>query len=222
MSYWFRKVHIALLLILSYPYASVLVADPISSQSIIHTLMEGNTRYVHSTVVHHEDWCAKRLAQTQGQSPLAVVITCSDSRVPPEIIFDQALGDLFVIRMAGNVVDDFAMGSIEYGVAILEINTILVLGHSNCGAVDSALKGLHFDNHIQEIINAIHPAIASIPHDAPCSLERAIQANVRFVQEKLQYSQPVLAKKLAQGQLHIVGAYYDLSSGKVELLDHEA
>ncbi len=96
---------------------------------------------MNSATVCHEDWSAKRLAQTQGQAPFAVIVTCSDSRVPPEIIFDQALGDLFVIRVAGNVVDDFAIGSIEYGVTVLGADTVLVLGHSNCGAVDGALKG---------------------------------------------------------------------------------
>ena len=197
----------------------VFAADINSMKNSFNKLIDGNKRYVDSTTVCHEDWSAKRLAQAQGQAPFAVIVTCSDSRVPPEIIFDQALGDLFVIRVAGNVVDDFAIGSIEYGVSVLGADTILVLGHSNCGAVEGALKGLKFDNHIQEVLNAIQPAIQVVKGSSGNVLEGAIKANVKHVEDKLKGSKPVLAKLLEQGKLSILGGYYDLSSGKVEFLD---
>ncbi|MBS0647013.1 MAG: hypothetical protein JSR97_10560, partial [Verrucomicrobia bacterium] len=108
----------------------------------LERLKQGNERYVHSTTVCHEDWTAKRAALVDQQKPFAIIVCCSDSRVPPEIIFDQTLSHLFVVRVAGNIVDDFAIGSIEYGVSILGAKFILVLGHANCGAVDAALKGL--------------------------------------------------------------------------------
>jgi carbonic anhydrase len=200
-------------------FKSFLAADLASSKIALKKLVEGNQRYVNSTTVCHDDWSAKRLAQTQGQAPFAVVVTCSDSRVPPEIIFDQSLGDLFVIRVAGNVVDDFAIGSIEYGVTVLGADTLLVLGHSSCGAVDGALKGLKFDNHIQEVLNAIQPAIETVKGASENVLEKAIKANVKHVESTLRRSRPVLAKLLEQGKLSILGAYYDLSSGKVEFLD---
>jgi carbonic anhydrase len=199
--------------------AAVFAADVPSTKSALDRLLEGNQRYVNSATVCHEDWAAKRLAHAQSQAPFAVIVTCSDSRVPPEIIFDQALGDLFVIRVAGNVVDEFAIGSIEYGVSVLGAKLVLVLGHSNCGAVDGALKGLKFDNHIQEVLNAIQPAIVDSKGKSGNALEMAIKANVRHVEGKLKSSQPLLAKLLQAGGLTILGAYYDLSSGKVEFLE---
>jgi len=215
----FTKLTFSLSLVAIVSFASISAADVKSSKTALNKLMEGNQRYVNSTTVCHEDWSAKRLAQAQGQAPFAVIVTCSDSRVPPEIIFDQALGDLFVIRVAGNVVDDFAVGSIEYGVTVLGADTILVLGHSNCGAVEGALKGLKFDNHIQEVLNAIKPAVEAVKGTSGNVLEKAIKANVRHVEDKLKSSKPVLAKLLEQRKLSILGAYYDLPSGKVEFLD---
>lgn len=198
---------------------SIFAVDTMLDKTPLNKLIEGNLRYVNSTTVCHDDWTAKRLAQTKGQEPFAVIVTCSDSRVPPEIIFDQVLGDLFVIRTAGNVVDDFAIGSIEYGVTVLGADLIVVLGHSNCGAVDGALKGLKFDNHIQEVLNAIQPAIASIKDSGGNVLEKATKANVANVERILQNSKPVLAKLLAEKKIDILGAYYDLATGKVEFID---
>lgn len=198
---------------------SIFAVDTMLDKTPLNKLIEGNLRYVNSTTVCHEDWSAKRLAQVKGQKPFAVIVTCSDSRVPPEIIFDQVLGDLFVIRVAGNVVDDFAIGSIEYGITVLGADLVVVLGHSNCGAVDGALKGLKFDNHIQEVLNAIQPAIASVKDSGGDVLEKATKANVANVEKILQTSKPVLAKLHAEGKIGILGAYYDLATGKVEFID---
>lgn len=189
------------------------------SKNPLERLIQGNHRYVTSTTVCHEDWTAKRSATLKNQKPFAVIVACSDSRVPPEIVFDQSLGDLFIVRVAGNIVDDFAIGSIEYGVDILGAQLVLVLGHSNCGAVDAALKGMKFDNHIQEVLNAIQPAIAVTKGQSGDLLEKTIKANVKIVEEKLKNSKPVLAKLLEKGTLRILGAYYDLESGKVEFLE---
>lgn len=191
-----------------------MAAESNSINRALDQLLEGNRRYQNSTSVCHEDWSAKRLAQVHGQKPFAVIITCSDSRVPPEIIFDQRLGDLFIIRLAGNVLDDFAIGSIEYGVNVLGANLVVVLGHSNCGAVEGTLKGLKFDNHIQEILNVIQIAIKGEK-----DLEKAIKANVRYVEEQLKNSKPVLCNLIEQRKLTILGAYYELASGTVEFLD---
>lgn len=215
----FIKLTFTLSLASIVSFGAIFAEEAAPSKSALNKLIEGNQRYVNSTTVCHEDWSVKRLAQTEGQAPFAVIVTCSDSRVPPEIIFDQALGDLFVIRVAGNVVDDFAIGSIEYGVSVLGADTVLVLGHSNCGAVDGALKGLKFDNHIQEVLNAIKPAVESVKATSDNVLEKAIKANVRYVEDKLKSSKPVLANLLQQKELAILGAYYDLTSGKVEFLD---
>lgn len=222
MSRFHFQLHLALplaLILLFAPVFTVLAKEVNPSKNPLERLIQGNQRYVTSTTVCHEDWTAKRSALLENQQPFAVIVACSDSRVPPEIIFDQSLGDLFVIRVAGNVVDDFAVGSIEYGVNVLGANLVLVLGHSNCGAVNAALKGMKFDNHIQEVVNAIQPAIAATKGESRDLLEKAIKANVKIVEEKLKSSKPLLAKLLEKGTLHITGAYYHLESGKVEFLN---
>lgn len=190
-----------------------------SKNNVLGKLIEGNQRYVKSSTVCHEDWTAKRAAVVEGQSPLAVIVACSDSRVPPEIIFDQALGTLFVVRVAGNVVDEFAIGSIEYGVSVLGAKLIMVLGHANCGAVEGALKGLKFDNHVQEVLTAIQPAVQATKGESGNLLEKTIKANVQHVEQKLKSSKPLLAKLFQESKLQIIGGYYHLESGKVELLD---
>lgn len=189
-----------------------------TESSALEKLMEGNQRYVESQTACHEDWTAQRAALAEGQTPFAIIVSCSDSRVPPEIIFDQTLGSLFVVRVAGNIVDDFAIGSIEYGVNVLGATLILVLGHANCGAVDAALKGLRFDNNIQEVLKAIEPAIRSAKKAEDSSLEGAIKANVRYVEKILSKSKPVLSRAIKKKLVELYGGYYDLKSGKVELL----
>lgn len=212
-----KFLFVSLLLLATTPPVSSVENN--SSKDPLERLIQGNLRYVNSTTVCHEDWTAKRSALTANQKPFAIIVTCSDSRVPPEIVFDQTLGSLFVVRVAGNVVDDFAIGSIEYGVNVLGANLLLVLGHSNCGAVEAALKGMKFDNHIQEVLNAIEPAVAATKGQPGDLLEKTIKANVRLVKEKLKTSKPVLAKLIENGTLQVLGAYYHLDSGKVEFLD---
>ncbi len=203
------------------PLFSLSAIDPNPAKNPTERLMQGNQRYATSTTVCHEDWSVKRSTLIAGQKPFAVIVACSDSRVPPEIVFDQSLGDLFVVRLAGNVVDDFAIGSIEYGVNTLGANLVVVLGHSNCGAVQAALKDMKFDNHVQEVVNAIQPAIAASKNDSGDRLEKAIKANIRIVKEKLKSSKPLLSKLTEAGTLQIIGAYYSLESGKVEFLDKQ-
>lgn len=220
MKIFFSKLTLVLVLplIAIFSSASIFGVATHPTKSPLGRLIEGNQRYISSSTVCHDDWSAKRMAQVEGQAPFAVILTCSDSRVPPEIIFDQALGSLFVIRIAGNVVDDFAIGSIEYGVTVLGANLVLVLGHSNCGAVEGALKGLTFDNHIQEVLNVIKPAVENMKGEKENVLEKAIKENAILVVRKLKNSRPVLAKLFQQGKISILGAYYDLASGKVEFL----
>jgi len=213
------NVVLALVATVSGLISSLSAADVNPAKNALEKLKDGNQRYVNSSTVCHDDWTAKRAAVTESQAPFAIIVACSDSRVPPEIVFDQALGALFVVRVAGNVVDNFAIGSIEYGASVLGAKLVIVLGHSNCGAVDAALKGLKFDNHIQEVLTAIQPAVQATKGQSGNLLEKTIKANVKNVEEKLKNSRPVLAKLLQEGQLQIMGAYYDLESGKVEILD---
>ncbi len=190
------------------------------AENPLQRLVEGNERYMHSTTSYAKDWDIKRSSLIQKQTPFAVIVCCSDSRVPPEIIFDQSLGDLFVIRIAGNVVDDFALGSIEYALSVLNAPLIMVLGHAKCGAVEAALTGAKFDNHIQNIVRAIEPAVKSVK-DEPADerLEKAIKANVRNVIAQIKSAQPTIAPLVLKNSVHIVGGYYKLDSGRVELIN---
>ncbi|MEI8365128.1 MAG: carbonic anhydrase [Parachlamydiaceae bacterium] len=194
-------------------WGSLCAEDPLQK------LMDGNTRYVNSETICHTDWNVKRAALVQKQNPFAVIICCSDSRVPPELIFDQALGALFVVRIAGNVIDDLALGSVEYAVSNLKASLIMVLGHSNCGALSAALTETKFDNHIQDIMESLQPAVQAVKGESGDLLEKATKANVRFVISQLKCARPILAPLVLKDSLKIVGGFYKLDSGHVELVN---
>ena len=167
---------------------------------------------------HPNQTTARRTEITGGQHPFAVIVGCSDSRVPPEIIFDQGLGDLFVIRLAGHVISDEALGSIEYALEHLGTRLIMVLGHDNCGAVTAAVKGGDIPGHIGSIVKAIAPAVKKAKNQPGDLLENAIRENVAMVVEQLRSSSPLLAHLVKDGILKIIGAYYRLDDGKVTLV----
>jgi carbonic anhydrase len=164
---------------------------------------------------------AKRREElTKRQHPFAIVLGCADSRVPPEIVFDQGLGDLFVIRVAGNVIDDHSLGSIEYAVDHLAVRLIVVLGHQRCGAVKAAKETIAATGeapaHIQSLVTAIQPAVeATVNGD----LEATVEANVKNVTQALRSSTPILKPKVDSGELKVVGAYYSLDTGAIAFMD---
>jgi carbonic anhydrase len=209
MKHW-----ILLLALLTAPLAA---EEGQPAKDPLDRLIQGNSRYVNSQTVCHNDWTVKRSALLQSQKPYAVIVCCSDSRVPPELIFDQTLGDLFVVRVAGNVIDDFAIGSVEYGVDVLGANLVMVLGHSQCGAVNAALSGKTFDDHIQDVVNAIKPAVTAVKGESGDLLEKAIKANIKNVAAQLKASKPILGNLVEKGTLKIVEGYYQLDTGKVEI-----
>lgn len=178
-------------------------------------LVEGNLRYVEGKTIHPNQDGPRRDALAKGQSPFAVIIGCSDSRVPPEVIFDQGLGDLFVIRLAGNIVDDFAIGSIEYAAEHLGTPLIIVLGHESCGAVSAAVSGSEIPGHIKTLVEEIQPAVDKAKSSGGDVLENAIKFNVEAVVEKLKTSHPILDHLVEEGDLKIIGARYDLDEGVV-------
>jgi carbonic anhydrase len=166
---------------------------------------------------------AKRRAElTKSQHPFAIIVSCSDSRVPPEIVFDQGLGDLFVLRVAGNVIDDHSLGSIEYAVDHLAVRLIVVLGHQRCGAVKAAKETIAAKTeapaHIQSLVTAIQPAVKATVHD---DLETTVKANVKDVVQALRSSTPVLKPKVDSGELRVLGGYYSLDTGSVAFLDEK-
>ncbi|HLP43294.1 MAG TPA: carbonic anhydrase, partial [Fibrobacteria bacterium] len=158
----------------------------------------------------------------KAQLPFAVIVGCADSRVPPEILFDQGLGDLFVVRVAGNVIDDHALGSIEYAVEHLGAHLIVVLGHERCGAVSAACQGGEAGGHVGSLLHEIQPAV-EVAHryvkgQAQMLLPTAVRANVERVVDQLKGSWPILGPEVREGKVTVMGAIYDLDDGLVEFL----
>lgn len=178
-------------------------------------LFDGNARYSTSKLQHPRQDRQRREEVAQGQKPFAVVVSCSDSRVPPEVVFDQGLGDLFVVRTAGHVVDSVALGSIEFAVAKLGARSIVVLGHERCGAVQASLERTQVPGSIGSITAAITPGIASVTGKDSAALDQAIALNVQSVVSRIHKASPVLAPYFADGSLELSGAVYDLDTGKV-------
>jgi carbonic anhydrase len=184
----------------------------------LQRLIEGNKRFSSSKQSHLNQSRERRQELVKGQKPFAVIVGCSDSRVSPEIVFDQGLGDLFVIRVAGNVVDDLALGSIEYAVDHLATRLIVVLGHSKCGAVTATVQGGTVHGHVESIIEAIRPAI-DVAKNLPGNLtDNTIKANARLVANQIQSSQPILSEMARLDKIAVVSAYYDIESGEVHIL----
>jgi len=185
--------------------------------------LDGNKRFEENHPIHPDQTLDRLRDLQQGQHPFAVIISCSDSRVPPELIFDQGLGDLFVIRNAGNIISDYELGSVEYAVEHLDTKLIVVLGHKQCGAIGAFIehKNDSIQNHIQQIINYIksEPEEAAIHDEVANYYEKAIRANVEHGVSVLEQSEPVLKKLLHEGKVEIVGMLYDIERGKVKVLD---
>jgi carbonic anhydrase len=182
-------------------------------------LMKGNQRFVNGWPDRPNQSAYRRREVAGGQQPFAVILACSDSRVPPEIIFDQGLGDLFVVRVAGNLVADVVLGSIEYAVEHLHTPLVVVMGHDSCGAVSAAVKGGVPDEHIGSLIKALQPAVDVARAHGGDVISHAIDANVRIAATQLKSSEPILAKRVSDNQLKIVGARYHLESGAVDRLE---
>lgn len=182
-------------------------------------LMEGNARYA-SGKMSERDFSAGRAARAQGQAPFAAILGCADSRVSPELTFDQAPGELFTVRVAGNFVTPDGLGSLEYGAAVLGTKVIMVLGHTSCGAVnatvDALQKGNTLPGHIADLVRAMKPGIEPVLKTPGADLQqRAVVANVQANVRRLQTEKPILSEMVATGKLKVVGAYYDLPTGKV-------
>ena len=182
-------------------------------------LMAGNKRYVANQALHPDASRARRKALESGQHPFAVILGCADSRVAPELLFDQGLGDLFVIRMAGNIVDDAVLGSIEYAVEHLGTSLIMVLGHEKCGAVSAAVQGGVAPGHIQALVTAIRPSVVASAKESGDKVHNCVIANARRVALQVRESEPILKDAVAKHGVSVVAADYALDSGKVNLLD---
>jgi carbonic anhydrase len=189
------------------------------AQESLNSLKNGNFRFVQGHPQHPRQQADRRDAVLAGQHPLAAILSCSDSRVPPEMLFDQGLGDLFVIRTAGHVADDAVLGSLEYAVEHLHVPLVIVMGHSRCGAVTAAVSGEASAGHITCVIERIAPAVEISRSLGGDPLAQAIDAHIDLTVQRIQTSQPILTEFIAEGQLTVLGARYDLETGKVVFLE---
>ncbi|NYT78927.1 carbonic anhydrase [Alcaligenaceae bacterium] len=197
--------------------------NALSPDEALKRLMGGNERYI-SGKTQERNFASTRGALAGGQNPYACILSCADSRVGPELCFDEERGDLFVTRVAGNYVTNDLLASLEYGVAVLGSPLIMVLGHTSCGAVSAAVsaveKKAEFPGHIQTIVTAIAPSVraaAEQPHKGTL-LQAATLQNIKHNVQQLQKATPILSKAVEAGKLKIVGGLYDLETGKVELV----
>jgi carbonic anhydrase len=200
--------------------SSAAESSDVSPDDALKRLVEGNARFVAANPVRleGETLIQRRAELVDGQKPFAILVSCSDSRVPPELIFDQGLGDMFVVRTAGEVVDSIGLGSIEYGVEHLGASLIVVLGHARCGAVSAAVSGAAEPGQISAVLKAIQPAVAEVKGKSGDQVDNAVRAQARVVARRLGGEDPVLAPRVQSKKLKIVAAYYDLGTGRVEFL----
>lgn len=204
-------------------------SNTVTADDALKDLMDGNARFAKGEATSPRRSPEDFRAVSEVQNPIAIVVACADSRVSPELIFDSGVGELFVIRVAGNVVDRAGVtvkGSIEYAIAELNVPLVVVLGHTNCGAVKAAVQ--HIDQKdslpgsINGLVELIKPAVGKA-HDQPGELyDNVTRANVNAGVEKLKSLQPILAERVKAGSVKVVGGVYDLRTGTVNLLQPES
>jgi carbonic anhydrase len=204
------------------PRALRAMPNNISPSTALQRLMEGNARYVRNQI-DVKDFSAGRAARAQAQYPIAAILSCADSRVAPEFIFDRDPGELFVCRVAGNYMNVDILASLEYGVEVLGAPLIMVLGHTNCGAVKAVLQyekdRKPLPGHLQMLLDAVSPGVAEAMRQGPTDqLDHAIEANVRHNAQRLRQAHPVIAKAVDEKRLDVVSAVYELATGEVRLL----
>ena len=185
----------------------------------LEKLKAGNEKFVSGHPEHPNETTTRIKELKEGQHPLAILVSCSDSRIPPELIFDQGLGDVFSIRTAGNVIGDYELGSIEYAVEHLHCKLIVILGHENCGAIQAyATSGNEkHDDHIQSLVTYIasEEEEKNIPDSLRSNIDILVKANISHGVNLLKSSTPILKPLVDNNEVKIIGAYYDLDSGKV-------
>lgn len=196
-----------------------------SADQVLQQMLDGNKRFAAGASTHPRRTPADFKPLAAGQNPIACVVACADSRVTPEILFDLGIGELFVVRVAGNYVNGAGTsvkGSVEYAVAELGVTLVMILGHSQCGAVKAAIQHIH-DNDalpgaINDLVNAIKPAVLDSQNKPGDPLENAIRANVRRGVDRLNDLQPIVASAASSGKIKVVGGIYDLANGKVQMI----
>ena len=195
---------------------AVLAQSKLSPDAALQELMEGNRRFsTNGATAHEKDLAILRKNTIEKQEPFAAVLSCADSRVPVELVFDQSIGQIFVTRIAGNVVTSEIIASLEYGAAVLGTKVILVMGHSNCGAVKATIQAKGVPGQISALYPHIQPAV----DQAGPNLEAASKANAKIQAALLRQASTVIADLVKKSELRVVAAYYDIASGSVTLLN---
>lgn len=192
----------------------------VSADEAVKMLVAGNQRYAAGHLRHPHQTMVQRRKVVEGQHPFAAVLSCADSRVPPEIIFDEGLGDLFVTRVAGNTADNAVLGSLEYSAEHLHVPVIVVLGHTGCGAVTAAVEGGEIHDHVRGLVDALKPAVDKAKSMSGDVKTNAVYANVDMTVARLRASEPTLGKLVRENKLRIVGAVYDLKTGRIDWVRH--
>jgi carbonic anhydrase len=199
--------------------ASALAATAID-QTVLEQMLAGNQRFVSQTASHPHSSIQRRQTLAQSQSPIATILSCADSRVPAELLFDTGLGDLFNVRVAGNVATPAVLGSLEYGAVVLKTPLLMVLGHERCGAVTAAVQGKPLPGSIPQFVDAIKPAVVAAGNLTVAErIEATVVANIRLQRDLLLARSALIRDLVDQNQIQVVAARYDLDSGLVRVLD---
>ncbi|MGQ7792018.1 carbonic anhydrase [Faunimonas sp. B44] len=196
--------------------------NAISPDEALERLLAGNGRYAANDAANR-DYSVGRTARSQAQHPIAAIVSCADSRVSPELLFDQGPGELFVVRVAGNFVNEDGLASLEYGAKFLGIPLVLILGHSGCGAVDATIKVIQdkaeLPGHLPQLVDSLRPGVeAAIAAKPENLLAAATVENVRHNVTKLQAAEPIVSGLVSEGRVKVVGGVYDIATGKVTML----
>ena len=194
--------------------------NAITPDAALNRLQEGNARYV-ANALDVKNFSVGRSARVKAQYPIAAFLSCADSRVAPELIFDQGPGDLFVVRVAGNYLSSNSLASLEYAIAVLKVPLIMVLGHTECGAVKSTISALQghtaLPGHIWDIVDAVRPGVEKAISEGGADLaNRAVATNVQYNVSRISTAQPIIAEAVQAGRVKVGGAIYELSTGKVQ------
>jgi carbonic anhydrase len=192
--------------------------DDITPDKALQELLDGNERFVKTKRRNPNQTYSRLVEVAKGQKPFASILGCADSRVPSEIVFDQGIGDLFVCRVAGNIATPEEIGSLEFGSLVLGSKVIMVMGHERCGAVDAAIKGTQVPGQIGSLLQAIKPSVEISKNQSGDKLENACKANILAQVKKLK-SSSVLSELIKAEKLTIVGGYYDLDTGRINIVD---
>jgi carbonic anhydrase len=192
--------------------------DSPTADAVLAELKAGNDHHATKHYAHPHETAERQRELTAGQHPHATVLACADSRVPPEIVFDQGLGDLFVVRVAGNIAADDELASIEYAAEHLSVPVVVVLGHQKCGAVTAAVEGGEAPGHLPALMKLLAPAVAKSNGMPGDRVSNAVRLNVQMVVDQLRGSRPVLSELVAQNKVQVVGGVYSLETGRVDWL----